>query len=126
MSARLLALESQTEQYAFINENMSFLVGSGIQSGNRFCHKNFITCMSKIYKSVEDEKSQSLILIGTENNEIIVLDKSGVGITKTILLKSSPVFMVTQGCFDVDYKIFVACRNGCTYQIKNGKVSESF
>lgn len=34
--------------------------------------------------------------------------------------------MVSQGCFDVDYKIFVACRNGCTYQIKNGKVSESF
>ena len=82
--------------------------------------------MSKIYKSIEDEKSESLLLLGTENNEIIVLDKSGMGITKTIILKSSPVFMISQGCYDVDYKIFVACRNGCTYQVKNGNISNSF
>ena len=95
MSARLLALENQTEQFAFINENMSFLIGSGIQNGNRFYHKNFITCMSKIFKNVEDEKSQSLILIGTENNKIFVLDKSCMGIQKEINLKSCPVFMVS-------------------------------
>ena len=57
MSARLLALENQHEQFSFINENMAFLKRSGIQNGNRFYHKNFITCMSKIYKQVEDEKS---------------------------------------------------------------------
>lgn len=49
-----------------------------------------------------------------------------MAISKQVKLKSVPVFMATQGCFEVDYKIFVACRNGCTYQIKNGNVSNSF
>lgn len=36
------------------------------------------------------------------------------------------MFVVTQGCYDIDYRIFVACRNGNTYQIKNGTISNSF
>ena len=65
-------------------------------------------------------------MVGTENKEILVLDKTGMDIYKSIPIPSVAVFMVTQGCFDVDYKIFVACRNGFTYQIKNGKISTSF
>jgi len=34
--------------------------------------------------------------------------------------------MAAVGCFDIEYKIFIACRNGCTYQVKNGHVSSSF
>jgi Bardet-Biedl syndrome 1 protein len=64
--------------------------------------------------------------LGTENNEVMVVDKSLMGIALKIKLKSVPVFMVCQGCFEIDYKIFVACRNGTTYQIKNGAISNSF
>jgi Bardet-Biedl syndrome 1 protein len=105
---------------------MSFLKKANIQGGARFCHRNFITCFTKIFKSLEDERNQSLPVVGTENNEVIVLDKSLMGVAKTIKVKSVPVFIVTTGCFDIDYKIFVACRNGCTYQIKNGVISASF
>jgi Bardet-Biedl syndrome 1 protein len=41
-------------------------------------------------------------------------------------LKSVPVFIEAQGCFDIDYKIFVACRNGSIFLIKNGNISTSF
>jgi hypothetical protein len=39
--------------------------------------------MNKIYKSVEEERSQSLLVIGTENQEIIVIDKSCMSINKS-------------------------------------------
>lgn len=82
--------------------------------------------MSKIYKSVEEERSQSLLVIGTENQEIIVIDKSCMAINKSFQLKSVPVFIVAQGCYDIEYKIFVACRNGSIFLIKNGNISNSF
>jgi len=37
--------------------------------------------MTKIAKAIEDEKSQSLFVIGTENAEVMILDKSGLSIT---------------------------------------------
>lgn len=56
MSARLLALENQQEQYQFINSNMQFLKTSNITNGQRFCHKNFITCMKTIYNKIDEPK----------------------------------------------------------------------
>ena len=47
---------------------------------------NFITCMTKIFKSIEDERSQSLLVLGNENQEILILDKSGMGVSKNIKL----------------------------------------
>lgn len=71
--------------------------------------------MISIQKGIESEKSQGLLVVGTENHDLLILDKTGMAIAKQIKLKSVPVFMASQGCFEVDYKIFVACRNGCTY-----------
>lgn len=42
--------------------------------------------MTKIFKSIEDERSQSLIVLGNENQEILILDKSGMGVSKNIKL----------------------------------------
>ena len=126
MSTRLLALENEQEQCQFINEKMEFLAQCNIAGGARFSHKNFISCMAKINKAIEDEKTQGLLVVGTENKEILVLDKTGMDIQKSIKLPAVGVFMITQGSYDVDYKIFIACRNGFTYQIKNGKISSSF
>ena len=39
-------------------------------------------------------------------------------------MKSVPVFIVAEGQFDVEYRIFVACRDGRVYQIRAGKVQE--
>ena len=31
---------------------------------------------------------------------------------------------MADGTFEIEYRIFVACRNGCIYQIKGGEVSQ--
>ena len=40
-------------------------------------------------------------------------------------MDSVPVFILADGQFDVDYRIFVACRDGRIYQVRKGKVAES-
>ena len=35
-----------------------------------------------------------------------------------------PVFINADGTMDVDYRIFIACRNGRIYQYRAGKVSD--
>lgn len=57
MSARLLALETEQEQFSFILKNLTFLKGINVGSGAKFVHNNYITCMSKVYKNIEDPKS---------------------------------------------------------------------
>ena len=126
MSTRLLALESQQEQFAFIDANMNFLKGFGIQNGAKFVHRNFITCMHKIPKDVDDEKSQQIILVGTESSQLLILDKSGMSINETVYLDSIPVFMASTGTMVLDLKIYIACRNGYVYLYKSGKISSSF
>jgi len=73
---------------------MSFLRLVDIPQGAKFCHRNFIVNMTKIYKSIEDEKSQSMLVVGTENSEILIIDKSGLSITQSFKLPSVPVFIV--------------------------------
>ena len=126
MSSRLLALENQAEQFQFIADQMPFLKAANIAGGSRFCHSNFVTCIKKLYKAIEDDREQGLLVLGTESSEVIILDKTCKAIAKKIQMKSVPVFLVTQGAYDVDYKIYVACRNGFTYLIANGVVSDSF
>lgn len=70
---------------------------------------NFATCLSKINKALEEEKSSSHLLIGTESKHIIVLETSGMKEKKRFELPSVPVFIQTNGQMDVDYRIYVAC-----------------
>ena len=56
----------------------------------------------------------------------MLLDKNMCAIDKQIRLESVPVFIAATGSIELDYKIFVACRNGFTYLIKNWKISSSF
>lgn len=63
---------------------------------------NFATCMSKINKSLEEEKCQSHLLIGTESKHLIVMEPSGMKEKKRYLLPSVPVFIQPSGQLDVD------------------------
>lgn len=93
MSSRLLALESQQEQFSFINANMAFLKQVNVINGSRFVHRNFITCMHKVPKNVDGENTQQILLVGTENSQLLILDKTGMAIDKVIPLDSVPVFV---------------------------------
>jgi Bardet-Biedl syndrome 1 protein len=39
-------------------------------------------------------------------------------------LKSVPVFINANGTLEIDYRIFIACRNGRIYQYRAGKISD--
>jgi Bardet-Biedl syndrome 1 protein len=64
-----------------------------------------------------------MLVVGSESKEVCVLEPSGMGIKKKIVgLKSVPCFMQTTGQFDVEYRIYVACRDGKVYLIRNGEI----
>jgi len=65
-----------------------------------------------------------MLIVGTEHQQLIVLEPNGQKFRLELKLKSVPVFILADGQFDVDYRIFVACRDGRIYQIKAGKVLE--
>ena len=61
-----------------------------------------------------------MLVVGTENKDIFILERTGISIKKGFQLKSVPVQIDCSGQFDVDYKILVACRDGKVYIIKSG------
>ena len=74
-------------------------------------------------KSLDEEKTVQLLIIGTESKELYVLDNTGMAVKKKITgLKSVPCLIQATGQFDVDYRIYVACRDGKVYLIRNGEI----
>ena len=115
ISAELLSLETVPEQLDYIRENFTMLLQ----------HQNFITCLSKLNKNMEEEKAVMQLVVGTEQRQVLVLDPSGMVVKKQVTLKAGvPSFIQCQGLFDVEYKIFVACRDGQVVVIRNGEVTD--
>jgi len=59
-----------------------------------------------------------MLLVGTEHQQLIALEPNGQKQRLVVNLKSVPVFILAHGQFEIDYRIFVACRDGRVYQIK--------
>ncbi|XP_069116574.1 BBSome complex member BBS1-like [Argopecten irradians] len=79
-----------------------------------------ISCLSTMKKSMADEDAISCLVLGTENKAVYVLDPEAFTVLTTIDLPSVPVFLSVTGLYDVEYRIVVACRNGCIYTLKRG------
>lgn len=76
--------------------------------------------MKSMNKNREESKSISFLLLCNENKELIVMEASGIKIKITIKLPSVGVFIETVGQYDVDGKVFIACRDGKVYVVKSG------
>ena len=76
--------------------------------------------MTKINKNMDEDKAVSQLIVGTENREIHFFDQTGGKIKKTMSVPAIPVFLEAVGLYDVDYRLYVACRDGKVYTIKNG------
>jgi Ciliary BBSome complex subunit 1 len=84
ISSELLSLETLPEQLQFARSNYTQLIQ----------HQNYITCLSKVNKSLDEEKTVQLLIVGTESKDLYVLDNSGMAIKKKITgLKSVPCFI---------------------------------
>ncbi|XP_054846333.1 Bardet-Biedl syndrome 1 protein [Eublepharis macularius] len=103
-SLRFLALEPP-EMGAFVNQYK-------MQPIKR---QTVITCMATLKKNMADEDAISCLVIGMESNEILVLDPEAFTILARMTVPSVPTFLDVMGQFDVEYRMTVACRNGCVY-----------
>jgi Bardet-Biedl syndrome 1 protein len=93
------------------------------RAGKLLFQSNYMTCMKAMNKNREELKSISFLLLCNENRELIIMEPSGVKIKTSIKLPSVGVFIETHGQFDIDGKIFIACRDGKVYVVKNGTLS---
>ncbi|XP_023262134.1 Bardet-Biedl syndrome 1 protein [Seriola lalandi dorsalis] len=77
-----------------------------------------ITCIGTLKKSTADEDGVSCLVIGTENNDVYVLDPEAFIILSKMSLPAAPTMMDVTGQFDVEFRITVACRNGNIYILR--------
>merc|ERR1719408_377544 len=81
-----------------------------------------ITCMEVLKQNMDEPTAVSMLVLGTENRLVYILDSTALSIATTIELDAVPSFISVLGLFDVEYRITVACRDGNIYTIKNGQV----
>lgn len=111
-SIDLLAMEDPEEQL----ENVKRSKESLLQQNTA------ITCMEVLKQNMDEPTAVSMLVLGTENRMVYILDSSALNIATKVELAAVPAFISVLGLYDVEYRITVACRDGNIYTIKNGTV----
>lgn len=78
--------------------------------------------METLNKNKSGPMAVSMLVIGTEARQIVILDPSGTSDLHKIQLPSVPVFLNIVGEYEIEYRIAVTCRDGNIYSIKKHKV----
>ncbi|AIO02029.1 Bardet-Biedl syndrome 1 (BBS1) protein-like protein [Leishmania panamensis] len=81
-----------------------------------------VCCLGSIPLTSLEEGGKSVLVIGTEAHLLYVLKKNAAEVALKVVLPSTPVFLITAGCYEVDYRIVVSCRDGRVYSIKHGNL----
>ncbi|KAK7200851.1 Bardet-Biedl syndrome 1 (BBS1) protein [Novymonas esmeraldas] len=79
-----------------------------------------VACLASIPLAGLEEGGRSALVIGTEAGFLYVLKNNAMEVALKVVLPSTPVFLLVAGCFEVDYRIVVSCRDGRVYSIKQG------
>ena len=79
-----------------------------------------ITCIATMKKTMPDDDSISCLVVGTESQDIFILDPEAFTVLAKMSLPSVPVFVSVTGLYDVEFRIAIACRNGNIYTVKKG------
>jgi Bardet-Biedl syndrome 1 protein len=114
-SSTLLEMQNTQQRVAFMQA----------QKTQAFKQMTVATCMTTVFKSLEQERAVSQLVIGTEAGNVHVLNAAGTAIVTTVALPSTPVCMAVVGTYEVEYRVVVACRNGNIYMIKKGRLLSS-
>ena len=70
LTSELISFEDIDQQIEYFNRKKSCI----------HSHKNYITCLSKINKSLDEEKTIQQLIVGTEHSQLIFLDPKGQSI----------------------------------------------
>jgi Bardet-Biedl syndrome 1 protein len=112
-SQDLLAIEEDGEAGAYV----------AACAGKKLSQQTVATCMEVLKKEMDDDDAVSMLVVGTEAKQVLVLDAAGSSILVSATLVSVPVFLGVTGLYSVDYRVVCACRDGNVYTIKNGEVT---
>lgn len=112
LSKTLLALGKEAQK-KFIEET----------KGTELSEKDFVTCTSKISKSIDEDKSTSQLIVGTESKQLLIVDPSGSKFVQNFKLLSQPVQIIAEGLMDTEHSFTILCRNGKIYEIRNDIVT---
>ncbi|XP_076805995.1 BBSome complex member BBS1-like [Clavelina lepadiformis] len=77
-----------------------------------------ITCVTTIKKSMAEDDAISCIVVGTEHKQVYIIDSEAFTPLQDYEIASVPVIVNVSGLFDVDFRMFAACRDGCVYVLK--------
>jgi Bardet-Biedl syndrome 1 protein len=113
-SLELLSIKEDSLRYKFIEERKALPI----------IISNYVVCMTTIKKNnAEDLVTTSQLVVGTEGGLVYIIDHSGSKIISKFKIPDVPFQVTTVGCFDIDYRIHIAGRNGKIYTIKNGEIT---
>jgi len=91
------------------------------QKGKPLVRQTVVTCMETLKKDMDDDDAVSMLVVGTEAGQVLILEPSGTQVSVQVLLPSAPVFLAVTGLQSVEYRVVCACRDGHLYTIKNGE-----
>jgi len=74
--------------------------------------------MESLKKELEDDDAVSMLVVGTEAGDILVLNPAGTEVVKRWKLPSAPVHMAVTGVKDIEFRIVCACRDGNIHTVK--------
>ncbi|CBH14550.1 hypothetical protein, conserved [Trypanosoma brucei gambiense DAL972] len=113
-SADLLALQGTEERERFVQYHKT----------KPLSEQDVVTCISSLSLDRVEDGGRSCLVIGTETRHIYVLAEKFTGVHHRVRLPGVPTCIVSLGSFRVDYRIVVACRDGCVYTVKNGELAD--
>ncbi|OQS06492.1 bardet-Biedl syndrome 1 family protein [Thraustotheca clavata] len=114
-SRGFLAIDDLEQQAEFVSRYMD----------DPLVENTAITCMTTLNKNMDEKDAVCCLVVGTEAAQVYILDQQGANIITKATLPSTPVEIVVNGLYDVEYRVIVACRNGSIYTIKNGELLKS-
>lgn len=106
----LLLLDTEEERTDFVTR----------MSAIPLIQMDVATCMTSIPLETLEAEGTSCLVVGTEACFLYVLGAATMEVSLKVVLPSPPVFLIVAGCFAVDYRIIIACRDGRVYSIKHG------
>lgn len=109
-SIEFLSYDGENEKLAFLESTLDSAL---IQLPS-------ITCLGVIQKDMEADNACSMLIVGTENKFVYVLDQVGSTILKKCQLPCVPAFISSMGLYSAESRIIVACRESKVFTIKNG------
>ncbi|CAJ1352811.1 unnamed protein product [Effrenium voratum] len=116
------ALSNQSIDFLAVEEPEAQGEYIRLHKDNLLQQQTAITCMEVLKQTMDEPTAVSMLVIGTENRMIYILDHEALNLAAKVRLEAVPTFISVLGLFDVEYRITVACRDGNIYTVKNGQV----